>query len=248
MASDIHGHLECFTVVWGLFPHPRCYNGIRSNDHPFTLRSSMDSWFSDVVRRHAVRLRDFQLLLSKHFCRHSDASGDRFWHVTGPLLMGIVGFVTAILTMNTAVRYLSLWVEQPLLLSCVTHVVQIFHGSIYSRIRCIIGVDEQLDTRIIIQESCCHSFRHGSCGLWKHRSIVSLGVSANNGTSYMYYRYLWPASWGPSYSKSYMICILGFVITILMLWVYRLHLTWLNGEADKNEHALALPRGFRYIT
>ncbi|KIM52151.1 hypothetical protein SCLCIDRAFT_1224056 [Scleroderma citrinum Foug A] len=41
--------------------------------------------------------------------RHSDASGDRFWHVTGPLLMGIVGFVTAILTMNTAVRYLSLF-------------------------------------------------------------------------------------------------------------------------------------------
>jgi len=80
------------------------------------------------------------------FFRHSDASGDRFWHVTGPVSMGIVGFVIAILTMNTAIRYLSLWVEQPLRLFCVTHVVQIFHGPIYSRIRCVIGVGEQLDT------------------------------------------------------------------------------------------------------
>ncbi|OAX41331.1 MFS general substrate transporter [Rhizopogon vinicolor AM-OR11-026] len=41
--------------------------------------------------------------------RHSDATGDRFWHITGPLLIGIVGFMMAISTMNTAVRYLSLF-------------------------------------------------------------------------------------------------------------------------------------------
>ncbi|OJA14682.1 hypothetical protein AZE42_02416 [Rhizopogon vesiculosus] len=34
--------------------------------------------------------------------RHSDATGDRFWHITGPLLVGIVGFIIAISTMNTA--------------------------------------------------------------------------------------------------------------------------------------------------
>jgi len=77
---------------------------------------------------------------------------------------------------------------------------------------------------------------------------VSPGVSADGETSLMNYRYLWPASWGPSYSTSYLVCILGFVITILMLWVYRLHLMRLNEEAEKNEHALSLPRGFRYIT
>ncbi|KAG1877331.1 MFS general substrate transporter [Suillus subluteus] len=41
--------------------------------------------------------------------RHSDVTGDRFWHIVGPLLVGIAGFMIAISTMNTAVRYLSLF-------------------------------------------------------------------------------------------------------------------------------------------
>ncbi|KAG1817129.1 MFS general substrate transporter [Suillus subaureus] len=41
--------------------------------------------------------------------RHSDVTGDRFWHIVGPLLVCIVGFTMAISTMNTAVRYLSLF-------------------------------------------------------------------------------------------------------------------------------------------
>lgn len=60
--------------------------------------------------------------------------------------MGIAGFVMAILTMNTTIRYLSLWVEQPLRLSRVTHVVQIFHGSAYKFVHCVVGVGKQLDT------------------------------------------------------------------------------------------------------
>ncbi|KAG2366175.1 hypothetical protein BDR07DRAFT_1470185 [Suillus spraguei] len=40
---------------------------------------------------------------------HSDVTGDRFWHIAGPLLVGVVGFMTAMSTMNTAVRYLSLF-------------------------------------------------------------------------------------------------------------------------------------------
>ncbi|KAG1845706.1 MFS general substrate transporter [Suillus subalutaceus] len=41
--------------------------------------------------------------------RHSDVTGDRFWHIVGPLLVGIAGFMMAISTMNTAIRYLSLF-------------------------------------------------------------------------------------------------------------------------------------------
>ncbi|KAG1793184.1 MFS general substrate transporter [Suillus plorans] len=41
--------------------------------------------------------------------RHSDVTGDRFWHIVGPLLVGIAGYIIAISTMNTAVRYLSLF-------------------------------------------------------------------------------------------------------------------------------------------
>jgi hypothetical protein len=41
--------------------------------------------------------------------RHSDVTGDRFWHIAGPLLIGIIGFMIAISTMNTAMRYISLY-------------------------------------------------------------------------------------------------------------------------------------------
>ncbi|KAG2352671.1 major facilitator superfamily domain-containing protein [Suillus spraguei] len=41
--------------------------------------------------------------------RHSDATGDRFWHIAGPLLVGIAGFILAISTMNTTMRYISLF-------------------------------------------------------------------------------------------------------------------------------------------
>ncbi|KAG2369851.1 MFS general substrate transporter [Suillus spraguei] len=46
---------------------------------------------------------------SFYVARHSDVTGDRFWHITGPLLVGVIGFMIAISTMNTAVRYLSLF-------------------------------------------------------------------------------------------------------------------------------------------
>ncbi|KAG1833085.1 MFS general substrate transporter [Suillus variegatus] len=41
--------------------------------------------------------------------RHSDATGERFGHIVVPLLVGIAGFMMAMATMNTAVRYLSLF-------------------------------------------------------------------------------------------------------------------------------------------
>ncbi|KAI0318322.1 MFS general substrate transporter [Amylostereum chailletii] len=40
---------------------------------------------------------------------HSDRTGDRFWHITSSLAVGILGFIIAISTMNTAARYVSLF-------------------------------------------------------------------------------------------------------------------------------------------
>ena len=62
------------------------------------------------------------------------------------------------------------------------------------------------------------------------------------------YRYLWVASWGPSYSKSFIVCILAALISAVMVWVYRIHLIRLNKMAEKGERALGLSTGFRYIT
>ncbi|KAF9247261.1 MFS general substrate transporter [Melanogaster broomeanus] len=43
---------------------------------------------------------------------HSDVSGERFWHISIPLIIGITGFVLAMNTMNTVVRYLSLLMSE----------------------------------------------------------------------------------------------------------------------------------------
>ena len=40
--------------------------------------------------------------------RHSDKKGERFWHTVTPLMVGIVGYIIAMSTMNIAARYVSL--------------------------------------------------------------------------------------------------------------------------------------------
>ena len=40
--------------------------------------------------------------------RHSDKKGERFWHIVTPLVVGIVGYIIAMSTMNIAARYVSL--------------------------------------------------------------------------------------------------------------------------------------------
>lgn len=50
----------------------------------------------------------FATLVAFAVTRHSDRVGDRFYHIAGSLGLGLVGFVIAISTMNTAARYVSL--------------------------------------------------------------------------------------------------------------------------------------------
>lgn len=49
------------------------------------------------------------LLTSFFVMGHSDRTGDRFWHIAGPISMGIIGFVLASMSMDTLARYLSLF-------------------------------------------------------------------------------------------------------------------------------------------
>jgi hypothetical protein len=44
-------------------------------------------------------------------CRHSDVTGERFFHIVIPLCVGIVGFIIAISTMRLAARYVALYVS-----------------------------------------------------------------------------------------------------------------------------------------
>lgn len=41
--------------------------------------------------------------------RHADKTGERFFHIAGPFAVGIIGFIIAEVTMNTAARYIALF-------------------------------------------------------------------------------------------------------------------------------------------
>ncbi|KAG1872555.1 MFS general substrate transporter [Suillus tomentosus] len=146
--------------------------------------------------------------------RHSDVTGDRFWHITGPLAVGIVGYMIAMSTMNTAVRYLSLFFMTQ---SSVAYVVFL--------------------TWVLNTFSQSRSKRAAAIAF-----INSMATFGNIGSSYF-----WPSSWGPSYANSYLICILTSTVSIAMCWAFRKHLSRCNEAAEAEEHALGLPKGFRYL-
>ncbi|KAI0089165.1 MFS general substrate transporter [Irpex rosettiformis] len=51
----------------------------------------------------------FATIVTFVVCRHSDVKQDRFWHITVPMIFGLVGFIIAISTSHIAARYVSLF-------------------------------------------------------------------------------------------------------------------------------------------
>ncbi|KAL4071135.1 major facilitator superfamily domain-containing protein [Scleroderma yunnanense] len=169
---------------------------------PVTLLLCVPPWFICVITGIFVM-------------RHSDATRDRFWHIAGPIATSIVGFLIATSTMNTSMRYLSLFFMTQSQITCVVILAWISNSIPDSSSKRAVAI-----ALVIV--------------------FSTLGSTAGS--------YLWPAEWGPSYSKSFIYCILAFLICLLMLWVYRLNFIRLNQEAERKERTLGLPTGFRYIT
>ncbi|AEO71178.1 uncharacterized protein THITE_2123314 [Thermothielavioides terrestris NRRL 8126] len=42
---------------------------------------------------------------------HSDRTQDKFWHITGPVVLGLVGFIISMSTLNVAARYVALFLQ-----------------------------------------------------------------------------------------------------------------------------------------
>ena len=51
----------------------------------------------------------FATLVAFGVTRHSDKTGERFFHIATPLVVGLIGCIIALSTMNTAARYISLF-------------------------------------------------------------------------------------------------------------------------------------------
>ncbi|KAF9055118.1 MFS general substrate transporter [Hymenopellis radicata] len=58
--------------------------------------------------------------------------------------------------------------------------------------------------------------------------------------------YIFPLSWGPTYSKSFAVCILASVMGLCMCWVFRKHLALLNERETEREARAGVAKGYRY--
>ncbi|KAG1820238.1 sugar transporter [Suillus subaureus] len=61
----------------------------------------------------------FAVIVAFCLSRHSDCKQERFYHIIGSWIVGIIGFIIAISTMNTAARYVSLFLMAQTRAVCV---------------------------------------------------------------------------------------------------------------------------------
>jgi MFS family permease len=53
----------------------------------------------------------FACLISLANAWHADKTQERFWHIVGPIIGGLVGFIISMSTLNTAARYVALFLQ-----------------------------------------------------------------------------------------------------------------------------------------
>ncbi|KAF8076334.1 sugar transporter [Lyophyllum atratum] len=142
----------------------------------------------------------FSTIVTVIVSRHSDHTEERYWHIVLPLAVGVLGFLLAISTMNTALRYLSLFL-----------MAQAYAGYV-----------------------CFLAWASGTISRPSSKRAVALAV-INSGSTIgnIAGSYVWPSSWGPTYSNSYAICILATMVTGGMCFAFRRHLALLNLEGER---------------
>ncbi|KXN83674.1 hypothetical protein AN958_00815 [Leucoagaricus sp. SymC.cos] len=157
----------------------------------------------------------FAALVAFVLSRSSDRMGERFYHISGSFLAGIIGFIIAISTMNIAARYVSLFL-----------MAQSYAGF------------------IVFYAWMSNSFPRPP----SKRAVALALMNAFSQLGNVAGSYVWPSPWGPTYRNSYAICIATSGLTIVMLWIYRMHLISLNKKFDREEEAQGITeKGFRYI-
>ncbi|EUC56277.1 MFS general substrate transporter [Rhizoctonia solani AG-3 Rhs1AP] len=134
--------------------------------------------------------------------RHADKTGERFLHISVPLFIGIIGFVIAIATMNTAARYISLFL-----------MAQAYAGL------------------IVLLSWVSNSIPRPPA----KRAVALAFINAFSQLGNVAGSYVWPKNWGPTYRKSYIICIACFGLAIVMAFFLRQHLVRLNERLNRGE-------------
>ena len=118
---------SCF-VVQRLFPDIECYHGFQHDCNVVAVCPALCPYCYLCVPAFSVSIRRCWpgQLLRFTATSHSDKTGERFYHITGSFAVGIIGFIIAISTMNTAARYVSLYV---LLITLCEYANDMIHAS-----------------------------------------------------------------------------------------------------------------------
>ncbi|KAF8507453.1 MFS general substrate transporter [Hysterangium stoloniferum] len=156
----------------------------------------------------------FATFVSFFNARHADVTGERFWHISGPILLGIVGFVISLSTMNTAARYIALFLE-----------AQSYAGF------------------IVLYTWLSNSFARPPA----KRAVALALINAWSQLGNIAGSYIWASAWGPTYRKSYGVCVAAAGLTIAMCYVFRQHLIQLNRKLDRKEQTIGRKITFRYL-
>ncbi|KAG9032866.1 hypothetical protein FS837_002614 [Tulasnella sp. UAMH 9824] len=169
--------------------------------------------------------------------RHADYTGERFFHISGSLFAGMIGMIISLATMNTAARYIALFLQ-----------AQSYAGF------------------IVFYSWISNTFPRPPA----KRAVALALINAFSQLGNIAGSYVWPKPWGPSYRKSYGITISCFGCAIVMCFILRQHLIYLNKRMDEGqeeefmkrraaileaaqlegiseEEAIRRAKGFRYV-
>ncbi|KAJ7498969.1 MFS general substrate transporter [Mycena latifolia] len=155
----------------------------------------------------------FATFVSFGVSRHSDQAGERFWHIVAPLLVGILGFLLAMSTMNVIARYISLFLMAQSYAGFITYL----------------------------------SWASGTIRSSHKRAVALALINMVSSFGNIGGAYIWPSAWGPSYRASYSLCTFASALGILLCFMFRQHLAFLNTEAEGKEAEMDEPMGYRYL-
>lgn len=156
----------------------------------------------------------FATIVAFFNARHADVTGERFWHISGSILLGILGFIISLSTMNTAARYIALFLQ-----------AQSYAGF------------------IVLYAWMSNSLPRPPA----KRAVALALINAWSQLGNIAGSYVWDKSWGPTYRKSYGICIATAGLTIVMCFIFRQHLISLNKKIEREETTTGRKRVFRYL-
>jgi len=156
----------------------------------------------------------FATMVAFAVSRHSDRTGERFFHIVIPLFIGIIGFIIAISTMRLAARYFALFL-----------MAQSYAGFI-----------------------CFLTWTSNTFARPPSKRAVALAfVNAFSQLGNIVGSYLWQKSWGPTYNRSYAICIATNGLCIVMCFILRQELSKRNKQMEQRESSTGQRKGYRYI-